>query len=365
MIHKDTIIKKAIKVYKKAEEEDSGNTNKPKGPPARWKEFLKEKYESGKKKVTNTNPDTKDQFPQVTMLTLFNNDSQFKAKVMKEYESWIKDSKQTDLFYDSKPKTQDKPKQNKPLLPYKDLSKEIRNHINMGTKTKFKVSGDLKLHQIPIKYGNFTKQSVFGLIGGSVLRNFKGDCDIAVFESEMGSNYYEIHANFLEDSMDNMEDCQRIIFISAKEKYIKMVHLSLTYDAPKGLGTKILAQTVANAIKMGFNKLTCEAERNDTDGYVGYKVWPKMGYDGPLPTWVMEDLPDRIKKDFEALEITKPTLLDLYELEDGPEWWEDNGATIDLEFDLSPNSRSLHVFYNYLKNKADKAGDSLNDYVND
>ena len=103
-----SFLKDALNIIIAVNKEDVPK-NKSEGPPARWEEFLKEKYEGGKKKVPNTNPDTKDKFPQVSMSTLFKNDFQFKSKVMNEYKAWLKDSKQTDLFYDSKPKIQDKP----------------------------------------------------------------------------------------------------------------------------------------------------------------------------------------------------------------------------------------------------------------
>ena len=59
------------------------------GPPEHWNDFLKARYQGGKKKVTNTNPKTKDRYKQVTMQTLFNSDEAFKKKVMEEYETWV------------------------------------------------------------------------------------------------------------------------------------------------------------------------------------------------------------------------------------------------------------------------------------
>ena len=59
------------------------------GTPEHWDEFIKARYQGGKKKVTNTNPKTKSRYPQVTMQTLFNSDEAFKKKVMEEYEAWM------------------------------------------------------------------------------------------------------------------------------------------------------------------------------------------------------------------------------------------------------------------------------------
>ena len=72
------------------------------GPPEHWDEFIKAKYQGGKKKVTNTNPKTKSRYPQVSMQTLFNSDEAFKKKVMEEYEEWVgeKDKKKVQPKHD-------------------------------------------------------------------------------------------------------------------------------------------------------------------------------------------------------------------------------------------------------------------------
>ena len=65
----------------------------------RWKEFLKEKYEGGKKIVPNTDNKTKIKYPQVSMNTLYKKDPNFKNKVNREYKQWLgSDTQQQDLF---------------------------------------------------------------------------------------------------------------------------------------------------------------------------------------------------------------------------------------------------------------------------
>jgi hypothetical protein len=65
----------------------------------RWKEFLKEKYDGGKKLVPNTDNKTKIKYPQVSMNTLYKKDPNFKNKVNKEYKQWLgSDTQQQDLF---------------------------------------------------------------------------------------------------------------------------------------------------------------------------------------------------------------------------------------------------------------------------
>ena len=106
------------------------------GPPEHWDEFIKARYQGGKKKVTNTNPKTKDRYPQVTMQTLFNSDESFKKKVMEEYEAWVEKGGDTE----AKPSTKvqhpldtplrDKGKDEKPVdLFYSTaLTKKLRRN---------------------------------------------------------------------------------------------------------------------------------------------------------------------------------------------------------------------------------------------
>lgn len=63
-----------------------------------WKQFLKERYNGGKKLVKNTNPKTQYKYKQVSMNTLYKTDIGFKNKVNKEYQAWMQDPDQKDLF---------------------------------------------------------------------------------------------------------------------------------------------------------------------------------------------------------------------------------------------------------------------------
>lgn len=69
--------------------EPAKSSKKPKGPPPRWDEFLGEKHQKGKVKVTNPNSKTRDKYPQV-MFTTALKDKGFMAKTMKEYSEWLK-----------------------------------------------------------------------------------------------------------------------------------------------------------------------------------------------------------------------------------------------------------------------------------
>lgn len=79
---------------KTAEEEAA--TPKPKGKggvPPRFKEFLQQKYQGGKKKVSNPNTKTRSDFPQVSTSTALK-DKFFFQKVLIEFKQWEKNDKE-------------------------------------------------------------------------------------------------------------------------------------------------------------------------------------------------------------------------------------------------------------------------------
>jgi hypothetical protein len=57
-------------------------------------EFWDQFYEGGKKKVTNTNPKTKEKYPEVSAHTLFQNDVNFRRNIMKEFKEWSSKQKE-------------------------------------------------------------------------------------------------------------------------------------------------------------------------------------------------------------------------------------------------------------------------------
>ena len=67
-------------------EEDSSKAKA--GPPAHWDEFIKEKYQDGKKQVPNPNPETRKRFPQVAFNSAMK-DKSFRDHAMKEYKEWL------------------------------------------------------------------------------------------------------------------------------------------------------------------------------------------------------------------------------------------------------------------------------------
>jgi GNAT superfamily N-acetyltransferase len=98
-----------------------------------------------------------------------------------------------------------------------------------------------------------------------------------------------------------------------------------TLDVPlnrqgKGIGGEIMRQIIDKAEAAGFQRVTLKASRAADNA--GYTVWPKYGFDGPLPASIRKILP-------EALKDAK-TLGELLKLPGGRLWWSKNGVTIEL-----------------------------------
>jgi hypothetical protein len=400
---------------------------KTKGPPIGWDKFLEEKYEKGKKKVTNTNISTKDQFPQVKMLTLYKNDSNFKKKVMKEYKDWIKDNPQDTKSNKNKSKEEDtkskdtKPKEEPPKPKKVDLEsfKKIVSSVLGEHLTKIPdiYSGDFEfefdydtereieglvnekrnklyekgMEKIPFtedafetieeyddavdEYSDELKEDLVERVD-EYERNIRDGFKHSLFEDRLGYSSEDAMSltgiSAYDDMFPRMEkssfeegafnfQVEHYRYVAEHKRKLHKDHiyneaLSLTGDAPKGLGTKIFASQVYHAKRVGLKYISCEAYRDRLrPRWIGYKVWPKMGYDGEIPLDCLEILPEEIKEQFDLLGYEEPYKIShLYSLPDneGIKWWEENGESFEATFDLEDDSYSMKTFQAYLEGKA-------------
>ena len=90
--------------------------------------------------------------------------------------------------------------------------------------------------------------------------------------------------------------------------------------------------------KLGVVRMELSAARNDNPKYlqVGYSVWPKFGFDGPLEPGRAAALPPSLAGAWR--------LSDLLATPEGRDWWEKHGWSIHLEFDMTPGSRSWQTW---------------------
>ncbi len=179
---------------------------------------------------------------------------------------------------------------------------------------------------------------------------------------------------------------------------------------PDGLGVRVFTQQVKTAVESDFRKITTLAARSDL--FVGYHVWPKLGYDGeiedltkyfsvpyklresesyspkekkeplrkkskydnihpkaiPLITWLEER--NLLKTvDVEGKFYYGANLLDIYACKIGDTFlgqdlWKEFGESIDLTFNLSEGSLSRRILDSYITLKAQKEGLSIKDFLN-
>lgn len=80
----------------------------------------------------------------------------------------------------------------------------------------------------------------------------------------------------------------------------------------------------------GVAKVHLSAAGEKGNYYKGYTIWPRMGFDGPIPKHVAEKLPAELSH--------AKTLLDLHATREGARWWADNGDDVDVVLDLTDRS---------------------------
>jgi hypothetical protein len=107
---------------------------------------------------------------------------------------------------------------------------------------------------------------------------------------------------------------------------------------------RTMVASIESARKSGiaeikFNAAGVSSEKTP-GAFRGYTIWPRMGFDAPLPSRLREKLP-------ESLSHAK-SLLDLHATREGTKWWAENGEDIDVSFRVgdrsSPQSKIMDRF---------------------
>ena len=346
--------------FQVSEEEAEEPKGKKKGPPKYWDEFIKARYQAGKKKVTNTNPKTKDRYRQVTMQTLFNSDEAFKKKVMEEYAEWVKKRDDTDTGKGEATKEEDTSNsKKKKKAPPKTKGFNFRD-VPQVEHFQFDIPSLPKAKPIDICY----------LVGAPFVGATKAEEDTTetyTFMDHHGDeDTQEVNATQIEVKSPHAFHCIRAIIEDPEtgKPYLYMDTLNLKKDAPEGTGTRAFASSVFAAQKLGIKKVKCLAFRDRyRPEWVGYKVWPKMGYDGKIPDTVK--LTPTIEHQLEEAGFKKPYMVShLYMIEGGQAWWEENGESFEATFDTTPGSQSMQVLEAYLQKRMAAGGhETIEDWM--
>ena len=118
-----------------------------------------------------------------------------------------------------------------------------------------------------------------------------------------------------------------------------------------GIGASVFGREVEYASKAGVSQIKVSAARGGD--YIGYYVWARFGYKGPIPSHVKFNLPSHLShaSQVEELMATK----------EGTAWWKEHGDNWGGKFELDPkgNTESMKLWraYNIEKSglKAEKA----------
>ena len=126
--------------------------------------------------------------------------------------------------------------------------------------------------------------------------------------------------------------------------FITNEFFQLTGDAPEGTGLISFIRQVIAARELGFTFIRTYAEGffDDPDGFVGYYVWARFGFNAPLNEQEIAALPAEYKNCLDLNELM---------LHGGQEWWRQNGSARDMIFLLADGELSLAVLRNYLAEK--------------
>lgn len=126
----------------------------------------------------------------------------------------------------------------------------------------------------------------------------------------------------------------------------------LKVDQGKGIGLSVFARQVEAARAAGVKEIVCLAARSFGDEYVGYAVWPKFGYDGPIPRAVKEAI--AVALPHAAADIQSAVnVSDLMRTAEGRAAWIEHGTSFEAKFTITPDKSSLSeaVLDAYIKSK--------------
>lgn len=118
--------------------------------------------------------------------------------------------------------------------------------------------------------------------------------------------------------------------------------------SPPGVGTRLLVLQVRKAISLGIEHIATDAAGGPGSTFVGYSVWPRLGFDGPIPPAARAKV-DALPEDHPLR--TAQTVRDLMARPGGRAWWQANGSEFRAYFDLAEGSVSRRLLAAYTREK--------------
>ncbi len=254
---------------------------------------------------------------------------------------------------------------NKPFETFKKLNGIKDSTMSPDFFNKINRNYLNKLSKI-VSEGKLTSDQLHKLTGLNIVSNIPNTTGISLsLESFNTNNNINSHISL---ELATIE--RDIVFNRGKPHHIHNSYFKTDQCLPDGLGSRVFAQQVKTASEMGFQYIDTHAAKGG--GFVGYYVWPKLGYDTfiSLRRYFENDIRndnDQIKFNYLKKWLEKNNidpeedvnLSAIYACKAGDrfvgqELWYKFGNTEDMEFDLTPGSLSMRILESYINLKSKK-----------
>ncbi len=118
----------------------------------------------------------------------------------------------------------------------------------------------------------------------------------------------------------------------------------------KGEGVKTFNRIVTMATALGCHRIETHACRSSSMN--GYYTWPRFGYNQTIAD---ADIYDHVKRDLRS-KFNARDFHQLMSTEEGRKYWQENGSSVHLSFDLSPGSTCRRVLNEYIAERSAREG---------
>jgi hypothetical protein len=150
---------------------------------------------------------------------------------------------------------------------------------------------------------------------------------------------------FAEDEKEYVEVGQSVNAVEASRTLQRsrsgiVMSMNGFFIHPDFQGMGLALESHVRSLSVSSERVKMTAERYDTPNpmnrMTGYKAWIKYGYNAPMSKVSLRvPIPEKFS--------SAKTLLDVYRIPGGREWWAEVGHSIDLEFDRRPRSDSIET----------------------
>lgn len=107
---------------------------------------------------------------------------------------------------------------------------------------------------------------------------------------------------------------------------------------------RTMTDSVQAGVRIGASRVVLNAAGSPAASkfFRGYTIWPRMGFNAPIPMYLRNKLPPDLNH--------CRNLLELHATPQGTRWWKDNGTDLDVELDLKKaDSPQMQVFGRFVR----------------